>query len=83
MLFTLTEDNYTTIKDMLDSFIRQGLEVNTESAYFDLRSPIRLSDDGKYQPYDEETKTNHVVDFRIHDIKTMRISNLYCHIILN
>ena len=82
MLFTLKEDNYSIIQDKLNDFIAKGLEVNTESNYFDLHSPIRLTD-GKYHQYDEETKTNHVVDFRIHDIKTMRISELYCHIILN
>jgi len=51
------------------------------AAYFDLRAPIKLVNKA-YKPYDEVTKEYHIIDFKIHDIKTMRISNLYCHIIL-
>ena len=82
MLFTLKEENRSEVQSLLNDFIGKGLEVNTESSYFDLHSPINLVND-RYKPYNEITGKAGAIDFELDDIKMIRISELHCHIILN
>ncbi len=82
MKFTITEENRVEVQNLLNDFISKGLEVNTESNYFDLHSPIKLVNN-RYKPYDEETKETSAIDFELDDIRIIRISELSCHIILN